>query len=133
MATSVLSSLEAFNRDVDLFTRNLSEKHLLAFHKKIIFDFLRGVMKKTPVDEGRARGAWRVSVGVPSEEVIEVVRPRFAAMAEAATALANLRPFQVVWISNNVPYILYLEEGSSKQAPQGMVSLTIEEMRTMFP
>jgi len=38
----------------------------------------------------------------------------------------------MVWITNNVDYIEKLEHGGSQQAPQGMVSVTVAELRTMF-
>jgi hypothetical protein len=61
-------------------------------------------------------------------------------------------PFCVIWISNNVPYIGVLEYGLfeppnpgvnrdgdvkvsggySVQAPEGMVMVTLAELRTMF-
>ena len=47
--------------------------------------------------------------------------------------LTGLPAFSVVWLSNNLDYILFLEEGSSRQAPQGMVAVTVQELREMFP
>ncbi len=37
----------------------------------------------------------------------------------------------VLYITDNVPYILFLENGSSRQAPQGMVKLTAQELTSM--
>jgi hypothetical protein len=37
---------------------------------------------------------------------------------------------QVVYITNNVDYIIKLEEGHSQRAPSGMVSVTLAEMES---
>jgi len=47
-------------------------------------------------------------------------------------ALADLPPFSVVYITNNVNYISFLEEGTPKTLPVGMVAVTVEELQEMF-
>ncbi len=42
--------------------------------------------------------------------------------------LKDLGAFQIVYIANNVNYIIYLEDGTSKQAPEGMVAITMQEL-----
>ena len=54
-------------------------------------------------------------------------------LAAAILALQGLRPFQNIFFSNPVPYAQVLEEGSSSQAPAGMVAITLQELRTEFP
>ena len=54
-------------------------------------------------------------------------------ITEAVGVLRSLPPFEMVWISNNVDYIEFLEHGSSQQAPEGMLAVTIEELRMIFP
>jgi hypothetical protein len=55
-----------------------------------------------------------------------------ARFTEQLTHLSKLGPFQVVFVSNNVEYISYLDEGSSDQAPEGMTELTMAELLEMF-
>ena len=38
---------------------------------------------------------------------------------------ANLKAGGIYYITNNVPYIMRLEYGSSKQAPAGMARITV--------
>jgi len=64
-------------------------------------DIFRGVKDHTPVDTGRAKRGWRL------------LRKRFG-----------------FTINNPVPYIGYLEQGRSKQAPRGMVKPTLERLKT---
>jgi len=76
----------------------------------------------TPVDTGRARGAWLAS--------INSIRERFDAATDRAGATTIAEAQQVIdqwklgdgtiFISNSVPYIVPLDEGHSKQAPGGM-------------
>jgi len=68
---------------------------------KLIFRFLNGVIQKTPVDTGRARAGWRYTKDSKTEATVY----------------------------NPVHYIVYLEHGHSKQAPHGMVRLTMQEIR----
>jgi hypothetical protein len=65
---------------------------------------LEGVKAKTPVDTGRARDGWKMEIDGEEYRVF-----------------------------NEVPYIGFLEAGSSKQAPQGMVALTLSELALHGP
>jgi hypothetical protein len=68
--------------------------------QKIAFEFMHRVMARTPVDTGLARRSWQ-KIDV-SKEQINIVNP--------------------------VYYTVYLEHGHSRQAPRGMVRLTMTEM-----
>jgi len=101
--------------------------------KKVTFEALRRLVMKTPVKTGRAQGNWQVTIGNPAEGQLDIVDPDGKNTISAGmAALVNLQPYQVVWISNNVDYIEALEHGHSQQAPQGMLSVTVEEMKGMF-
>lgn len=98
--------------------------------KKLSFDIFADVVAGTPVDTGRAMNNWMISVGSPSRLVSETGGGKSTIetgkKGEAAAELASVRPFDTVWISNNVPYIGFLEEGSSEQAPRGWVERSIQ-------
>ena len=96
---------------------------------------------KTPVDTGRARSNWVVSIGVPRTDAPKSAKgPRGGqgrrgvktdATNEAledgrATILGYKLGKGGIFISNNVPYIGRLDAGSSAQAPQGMTSAAIK-------
>src|SRR5690606_26492885 len=81
----------------------------------------RNVITETPVDEGTARGNWQTSVGQPKTGTIDRVGAD-AAIAEVNAAVPD-EAGQVVYLSNDLPYIRKLEYGHSDQAPQGMVRL----------
>ncbi len=50
------------------------------------------------------------------------------ALAAGKAAIAAVDRVTVLYLANNVKYIKYLEDGSSKQAPQGMLKLTLQEI-----
>ncbi len=126
------TSLALFNKDLAAIARNFAPQHARLAQKKLAFDMLSGVVKKTPVDTSRARGNWQLTIGNPAEgEVANAdARGAQAVIADGESGLDSLPLFGEVWLTNNVPYIVYLEAGRSNQAPSGMVRLTIEELRT---
>ena len=150
MGWDQLKEARRFNKALVRETKQLTETYLSLFMRKLAFDILRGVMEKTPVDTGRARGSWRLTVGRASDwqglkkgpddkkpdgaEIVPIQGSGGDAkvIERASAALAAMRPYQTIWITNNVPYILRLENGWSDQAPNGMVTLTLAEARTML-
>lgn len=107
-----------------------------------------GIVLKTPVAEengGRARGNWLPSLDVPENGVTTRIDPTGASVLSEIQALAKQASGRIFYLSNNLPYIRHLEYGLygqppgsangpktiggySKQAPAGMVRLTINEV-----
>lgn len=85
------------------------------------------VIKKTPVDTGRARGNWFAEINGVSAETSET-RTDTEAIAEAVST-AQKASGNIFTLTNNLDYIRRLEYGWSKQAPQGMVRLSIAEVQ----
>ncbi|HUS74348.1 MAG TPA: hypothetical protein VMY06_14915 [Sedimentisphaerales bacterium] len=140
-------NLAQFNSEITHFAKSIPGK-VTVMQKKVVLEALRRLVEKTPVDTGRARGNWQATIGSPAEGQVggnwpktggppKTERPPLRpednqVIAKGLAALVGLPPFQVVWISNNLDYIEELEHGSSKQAPEGMLAITIEELRNMF-
>lgn len=81
---------------------------------------------------GRFRGAWMFSIGSPSAEQGTVVDPTGKLTLDAHKALiAAAKAGDVLYFQNNMPYAKRLEQGWSKQAPLGMVALTVVEWQTI--
>lgn len=112
---------------------------------KFAFKLYSSIVQKTPVDTGRARGNWLISPNAPTGEVDEnATAPKYNA-GNAPKADND----ESIYIENNLPYINALEYGGypdpvkkgtyekgkgyvvkskngfSKQAPHGMVGLTM--------
>lgn len=120
--------MTSFTLDISKFAADCGEKADMAV-RKVCMQLVSGVVLKTPVDTGRARGNWQASLNVPSTVPTEETDKQGAATIAAAQAAVGGATGNVFWLSNNLPYIERLEYGHSKQAPQGMVRLTINEVR----
>ena len=117
-------SVKELLKDLDEFVDGLIRK--LTFD---ITSILGGpaINGGTPIDTGWARSNWIPSVGQPVKDPagskLAVTRaPQTAGMQEL---LAYTREKGKVFISNNVPYIGRLNDGSSDQAPAGFVQRAI--------
>lgn len=133
----------SFTADITKFVEKTKLKASTVV-KKLAFDAFASVMLRTPVDTGRARASWRISVnqvdssvepdrgGVASKIKGAPAPPDPAESGKATSALAGVNWGDVVYISNSVPYIEALENGWSKQAPQGMLRLAFEEVKANF-
>lgn len=104
--------------------------------KKIVLDVVANLVAApseggTPVDTGWARSNWVPNVGSPAglagtREAAEAGILPGDQQVGLATVAATYKASQgAVHITNNVPYILRLNEGSSRQAPRGFVQAAI--------
>lgn len=102
--------------------------------QKIALDLDTAVVLATPVDEGRARGNWFPSINSPSSEVDMAATDKSGSGAisalESVVAKADLG--DTIWQTNNLPYILPLENGWSQQAPEGMVDENLNRIAAHF-
>lgn len=103
---------------------------------KVGLEALRGVVDKSPVDTGRFRGNWQVAIGTEPSGTLDTTDknggPTIAAGAGAVSAYSAVMGFPKMFLVNNLPYAIPLEEGHSSQAPGGMVALTVAEIESMF-
>lgn len=81
---------------------------------------------------GRFKGNWQLSVSFPTSAPIERIDPNGSATIEAGSAaLESFEAGPSIYIMNNLPYALRLENGWSKQAPFGMVAVTVVEFERL--
>jgi hypothetical protein len=117
-------------RDFEMALRRLAERELPAAvaeaSRGLARDVLEGVVARTPVSSGRARANWQVALVRPPETMLAATDPDGrATIARGAAVLARARPFETIWIANNLPYIGVLDHGTSRQAPRGIVAATL--------
>ena len=95
--------------------------------RKTAFE-LQGMMIDTsPVRTGRFRSNWAVGLGAINTSTDAAPdKTGDAAKGRAQAALQGWKPGQTIYLSNSLPYARRLEMGWSKQAPQGMVRLTVQ-------
>lgn len=101
----------------------------------IALEGLGRIIDKTPVDEGTARANWNTTVGAPNTAADETktIEDTGAALETGASTIAGASPAQGdrIFVANGLPYIEALEHGHSRQAPNGMVDLTIAELQPL--
>ena len=107
------------------------------FKRVFALNLLSRIVYRTPVDTGRARANWQVSNVSPNtneRKRFKKNQPNAVATDTVARGQKNIdknKEGQSIWLANNLPYIERLESGTwSKQAPQGMVAISIEEEET---
>jgi hypothetical protein len=137
MATS--RSFGEFARRMNVVSRIVGKNVEKAVRRAAIAA-LDAAVVSTPVDTGRARANWVVSVGRPSEYVVPPSEFGNKKISEGeAQALANSTVTQgkvpietwklgigPIFIANSVPYIIALDEGASHQAPEGMSQFAVQ-------
>jgi hypothetical protein len=92
---------------------------------------IRYLAYETPVDTSRALSNWQVSLDYPVEYGRQPFYTGAAGSTREASAQATIafaeaileqrKPGQTIYISNVMPYIRRLNEGSSTQSPGGFV------------
>jgi len=101
--------------------------------KKIALEVLSRLVLKTPVDTGRARGNWQVTVNSPATTWEDTKdKGGGATIGKGTSVIMAEDDLPHFWITNNVPYITRLEEGHSDQAPTGMAENTVNELKVIF-
>jgi hypothetical protein len=111
----------SFSLDIKEFAK-ATELELELVTRKIALDAYARVTRKTPVDTGRARANWNVGAGKPDLSTIE------AGESSPPPSLSKGDGEEAIYITNNLDYIFELEDGSSKQAPRGMVNVSMLEL-----
>lgn len=103
--------------------------------RKTAFNLFKLVIDKSPVDTGRFRGNWNPSIGSPDLSISDVTDKTGASTESRVSAVIAQYKLsdQSIYLTNNLPYAMRLEEGwSQKQAPNGMVRLSILEVSRKY-
>jgi len=131
------------------------ELQIAAFNKKtkkVAEKIVRGsaltifsaVVKRTPVGNkdnwlypelapegyagGRLRANWQIGIGFrPLDKLDKLDKSGGVTIKNAGSGLGRYRLGAEIYIMNNLEYAAAVENGSSKQAPYGMVKVTVTE------
>lgn len=101
--------------------------------RKIIIG-LRTCIESSPVQDGAYRGNHIVSInnGDYSFDLNKKDKSGTATLNEGLSKIAQVRISDTVYIQNNLPYAVRLENGwSADQAPMGVYSIAFMNMRTV--
>ena len=115
-----------FNLAVQRQVDEMLGSMLADVQQELCLEGLRRVATRTPFDTGRARGNWQV--GIDERPTGEVNRLGADAAIQAGSAeIKKLKAFGTCHITNNLSYIVPLEDGHSQQGSH-MVESTLNEL-----
>ena len=125
-----MSQIRRIVEEVENFTEDLIRRLATNIHAELVSPPPVG----TPVDTGWARANWVPQIGVPFTGNSQQIEPSPGEVTQAAaqqqSGLASVLTYRLVlgnvFISNNVPYILRLNDESSTQSPRMFVETAIE-------
>lgn len=121
----------SFAQDISRFIDKTDAKMDTAV-RKVSLELFSRVILKSPVDTGRFRGNWQVAIGAaPSGTLSLDDASGTATISKAAGQTAGVKAGDVIYLANNLPYAKSLEDGSSGQAPAGMVALTVQQFQSI--
>lgn len=93
--------------------------------REIVIEIGNSLIRMSPVDTGRFRGNWQMTIDAPAAGTLSALDPTGAeATARIAGESVLFRAGTTAFIVNNLPYAIPLEYGHSDQAPGGMVRIT---------
>lgn len=133
----------SFSSDIEKFVKKTGANADKVV-REVVLDIGKSLVMKTPVGDpkywkskppkgytgGHARANWQHSVGNRVIEEIDCIDPSGQKSIDRITAsIPDKAAGQVHYIQNSVPYIQALEDGHSRQAPNGMVGLTQLEFK----
>jgi len=106
--------------------------------RRASLELMTSIVLKTPVDTGRARASWQVSLNRvdPTVTYTAIDKDGAKTIVRGAAAINQWRDGDTIVLFSNLPYMPVLEYGrddgrpGSKQAPQGMVRVSIAEWNT---
>ena len=119
-----MATLNVFANEINSLANRISQ-NIPRMVTDVAMSVVEFVADATPVDTGQASGNWKTQIGSPSSAWDAGPSSAQNSIDAARAALAGLREGQVVHITNNVPYIVELNQGSSRQAPVGFVESAI--------
>lgn len=143
------TNVKEFNAEVQREAKKMTGPILIEFQRRVSLDVFMRIINKNPVGNpdkwehpenappgyvgGHSRGNWQLAVGIAERGIVDgvsITPNDQRAMAEAR--LLAMETYAVVYITNNVAYIMALEDGHSKQTPQGMVAVSLDEVRQIW-
>lgn len=120
-------ALGNFELDIQHFVDKANGNIDLVF-RKISLELFKRVILKSPVLTGRFRANWQVAIGsIPSGTLELNDKTGTATISKVQATALQVKAGQVITLVNNLAYAVPLEFGHSKQAPNGMVRLTVLE------
>lgn len=91
--------------------------------RKAVLAIDNALVSSTPVDTGRARSNWLANLDAPASGTTKATVP--SGRTAQTVARFKLGANTAIHLTNNLPYIKALNDGSSQQQPAGFVRRAI--------
>lgn len=123
--------MSKFSLDISKFVEKATAAPDLVV-RKVATDLLTNIVKRTPVDTGRARASWIIGLNrfEGPTQYTATDKNGNRTVLQGMARLSDYKPGDTVYIGSRLPYILPLEFGHSNQAPVGMVRISVAEWQT---
>jgi len=89
------------------------------------------IIKMSPVDEGRFRGNWFTGINTENNSTDLNATSASDSTARLLSSVGELNSNEDFYFMNNLPYAKELEDGSSDQAEDGMVKVTVNDFASI--
>lgn len=121
-----------FGLDVRAWCERVKDQKDLVV-RKIALELFSRVILKSPVKTGRFRANWQVTISSKAQSsLILEDKTGQATISRAQADLAGVNAGDRIFLTNNLVYARRLEYGWSKQAPAGMVGITVAEFQQVI-
>lgn len=115
-----------------LAARHMRERALEAFQATVTEAGNR-LVDRTPVDTGLLRGNWQLAINSADGDLQDRLDPDgSASKAVIAADAIHLKLGDIAVLVNPTPYAGFIEYGTSKIAPFGMIALTQPEVPDIY-
>lgn len=85
------------------------------------------IIDVSPVDTGQFKGGWHATIGAPERKLLNRLDPTgLVALGDILNTIREAGAGRVVYIQEDEPYAIPLEDGHSKQAPNGILAITAQ-------
>jgi len=135
---TITMSVKQFDVRVRRLQRQTIDRLWVAL-RKFTLDLMAEIMARTPVDTGRARASWLPYIraqggqaGVGGTPRGSPLRKKEGSYKLVSPRAKSSRGEMSVRVWSSVPYIVALEYGHSKQAPKGMVRVTVRRYKPLL-
>ena len=116
-------SARKFNVDINKMAKKL-DLAVGVVTTKLALDGFKKLVEFTPADTGRARASWSIKTGSPSNRIPKP-KDYYPDPPEPQVTFDGTKS---VFLTSALDYMRFLDQGSSKQAPVGIVILALAEL-----
>lgn len=122
-----MSDNSAFKKRIAALANAAGDKAETAV-RRVVLEMGRNLVMLSPVDTGRFRGNWQFGLAAVNTDTGSAPdRSGSGSVGRMSSGLTAWRAGQMIYLTNSLPYARRLEYGWSKQAPAGMVRITLAD------